>query len=96
MDKKKVLAAKVPFIEVFGVDGLKRGRPPVGSAAAELLPSLEVPIGVEQSVAFRIRNEARIRAMTVLKAIYAREYKSIYAKEVAHLVELEQTKSTIS
>lgn len=92
MDKKKVIAAPVPFIEVFGVDGLKRGRPATGTAAAEKLPQLDLPSGVDPEVGMRIRNEARIRAMTVLKALYGREFKTIYNKERDHLVELEKSK----
>jgi hypothetical protein len=87
MDKKKAIRAAVPFIEVFGVDGFGRGRPSAGSAAAELLPQLELPGDVPVDVAYRIRGEARVRAMTVLKAIFAREFKTIYTKEMNHLVE---------
>lgn len=92
MDRKKVLAAKVPYIELFGVDGMGKGRPSKDSLAAALLPQLETPpISVVGSaeVAYRIRGEARVRAMTVMKAVFAKEFKAIYKKEMDHLVEVE-------
>ncbi|QPX62625.1 hypothetical protein SEA_WOLLYPOG_76 [Arthrobacter phage Wollypog] len=87
MNKRKVLESKVPYITLFGVDGMGKGRPENGSAAAELLPRLEVPVMADNALAMQIRNQARTRAMTVLKTVFAKEFVSIYEKEVRHLVE---------
>lgn len=93
MDKRKVLESKVPYIELFGVDGMGKGRPANDTAAAELLPVLETPIMADNAVAMQIRSQARTRAMTVLKTVFKKEYLSIYEKEVRHLVWLHDEKS---
>jgi hypothetical protein len=91
MDKRKILASEVPYIALFGVDGMGKGRPANGTPAADLIPRLEPPLGVDAEVAYRIRNEAKTRALTVLKTIFGREFKLIYEKEVRHLVQVQKS-----
>lgn len=93
MDKRKVLQSEVPYIALFGVDGMGKGRPGNDTAAAELLPTLETPIMADGVVALKIRGQARTRAMTVLKTVFAKEFVSIYEKEVRHLVRLHDEES---
>jgi hypothetical protein len=90
MDKRKILESKVPYVELFGVDGMGKGRPANDTPAAELLPRLELPLMGDQVVANRIRSQARTRAMTVLKTVFAKEFLSIYEKEVIHLVQVHE------
>ncbi len=88
MDRRKVLSSKVPYIELFGVDGMGKGRPGNDTPASELLPKLELPLMADQSKAMQIRSMARTRAITVLKTVFAREFLAIYEKEVLHLVRM--------
>jgi hypothetical protein len=88
MDKKKVLASKVPHVELFGVGGLERGRPAIGTAAFDLLPKLEMPVGVEDPR--KLRGMAFTRAMTVLRAVFAKEFRTVYSKELDYLVASER------
>lgn len=88
MNKEKVLSADSPYVELFGVDGMGRGRPALGSVAHSLAHSTKVqddPRIENSHVANQIRGQARIRANTVMRFIRAAEYRKILQKEVQHL-----------
>lgn len=88
MNRKEVLAAVSPYIAIFGVDGMGRGRPGMESKAMEVLPANELPplelVG-DKETAVRVRRAAAGRAMTALKALFAAEYRRVYKKEMLHL-----------
>lgn len=88
MNRNKVLAARSPYIELFGVDGMGKGRPGMESKASGLLPVNDLPplelVGGKDN-AVRIRRTAAGRAMTALRAMFAAEYRRVYKKEMMHL-----------
>ena len=88
MNRTKVLAAPSPYIELFGVDGMGKGRPGIESRASALLPQNDLPplelVG-DKETAIRIRRAAAGRTMTALRAIFSAEYRRVYRKEMLHL-----------
>lgn len=89
MNRDKVLNAQVPYIEVFGEDGMGRGRPSVESKAFALTPVLDMPSSdliPDRVVARKIRDQARSRALATLRVMFAREFMRLYRKEMNHLV----------
>ncbi len=88
ISKKAVLSAKVPYIKLFGVDGMGKGRPGIGSRARAIAVPLDPPYEIEDpEEAKKIAGQARTRAITVLRFIHSHEYRMLYRKELAHLVE---------
>lgn len=65
-----------------------KGRPALGSPAFRLSPVLQFPDPEkvpEPEAARRIRNQAKTRALTVVRNIFIREFTKIYLKELEHL-----------
>lgn len=99
MDKErrqKVLEAASPYRELFGVDKLPRGAGPgrrvgdgTGDGGEVLAPLPDIQVVPDRSLAQKLTMKATVRTMQVLKHLYADEFSSIYARELAG--ELDRT-----
>lgn len=101
----KILDSEVPYVELFGVDGMRRGRPGVDTDAyrlgvgrrldpvtqADLVKAgvLSVGKGGSRALARRLTGQATRRAMAVLRVLYWKDFVAIYNKEKEHLVAKE-------
>lgn len=90
MVNRKILDSEVPYVELFGVDGMRRGRPGVDTDAYRLrvgrsLEPVETSV-VGRTTALRLTGQATRRAVAVLKVLYWKEFVAIYEKEKAHLI----------
>lgn len=72
------------------MDGMGKGRPAMDSAAYGLSPRLGHPSAAlvpDNREASRIRQQARTRAVAVLKVLHSKDFQRIYSKELEHLSE---------
>ena len=84
-----ISSSDTPYLDVFGVETRKRGRPEGAfmdySKSLHLPPEHKVP---NREAARKLRAKIRARALTVLEAVMAEELKKIYNAEMK--LELER------
>lgn len=80
---KDVVKSLTPYLDVFGEEVRKRGRP--AGVALDYETSLEVPSAKavpDRKLAKQIREKVRRRAVSVLCAVHAEDLKQIYKAEL--------------
>lgn len=88
----KIMDSEVPYVELFGVDGMGRGRPNVESDAYRLSVGRRLrgvradQVGGDKAMARKLTGQASRRAVTVLKFLWWDDFVSIFNKEKAHLI----------
>jgi len=84
-----ISSSSTPYLDVFGVETRKRGRPDGStmdySKSLHLPPEHKVP---NRTAARKLRAKVKARSLAVLEAVMAEELKKIYAAEMA--LELER------